>query len=196
MTRIGIVGGVCAVVSLAASGSAPALGPPALDRAAVRPSVARMTAPPTLCAGENDLSATIKAQEGAMACMVNFARQRAGLPKLRDSGTLDGSAANKGGDILRCNQFSHEACGRNFLYWFRRSGYLPTNCWWAGENLAWGTAGLGSARSVLRAWLRSPPHRANILDPDYHQLGLDLQIGNLAGASDAHLWVNHFGAHC
>jgi uncharacterized protein YkwD len=196
MRRIGILGGICALASLAMVGTASALGPPARAGVAPRLNVERMTAPDRLCAGEDDPDASIATQEVAMECMINFARQRAGLARLQGTRKLDGSAGNKAGDILRCNQFSHEACGRNFLYWFRRSGYLPSQCWWAGENLAWGTGELGSARSILRGWLRSPPHRANILNPDYHEAGIALRIGGLVGASDAHLWVNHFGSHC
>ena len=131
-----------------------------------------------------------------MKCLLNNARQQAGLPPLNGLRKLDVSASNKAADILRCNSFSHEACGRDFLYWFRRSGYVGSGCWWAGENLAWGTGSLGSARSILKAWLRSPGHRANILNSDFNQFGISLHVGGVSGAADAHVWVNHFGRHC
>ena len=131
-----------------------------------------------------------------MKCLVNGARQQAGLSLLSDNQKLDNSADNKASDILRCNIFSHEACGRDFLYWFRRAGYTDARCWWAGENLAWGTGDLGSPRSIFNAWMHSPPHRANILGREFDEDGISLRVGALSGSDDAHVWVNHFGHRC
>ena len=49
---------------------------------------------------------------------------------------------------------------------------------------------------MIKAWLRSPAHRANILSSDYSEFGIALRVGALSGNCDAHLWVNHFGRHC
>jgi uncharacterized protein YkwD len=192
---------------LALASTAPAVGTPiarvyngsvlrTLALAGNHPALQRLAAPATSCVGADDANAPIAVQEAAMECMVNFARQQAGVPRLTDSRKLGGSAANKAGDILRCNQFSHEACGRDFLYWFRRFGYVGGSCWWAGENLAWGTGSFGTVRSIVKAWLRSPGHRANLLGGEYEQFGISLRIGGLSGSPDAHVWVNHFGRHC
>jgi uncharacterized protein YkwD len=156
----------------------------------------RLVARESDCAGADEVNAPFAVQERAMACLLGYARAEAGLPRLSESGKLDNSAGNKAGDIIRCNQFSHQACGRDFLYWIRRSGYLDARCWWAGENLAWGTGDLGSPRAIFRAWLNSPPHRANILGGEYDQFGISLRVGGLSGYSGAHVWVNHFGRHC
>jgi uncharacterized protein YkwD len=200
-------------IGLLLASNAPALPTPAVqlsapDQAHAGPSVRGraltgnraalrvLTAPANDCVGADDPSASFPDQEAAMVCLLDYAREQAGLPKLNDYRKLDGSAASKAADILRCNDFSHEACGRDFLFWFRRAGYLSTRCWWAGENLAWGTGSLGSARSIMKAWLRSPSHRANMLSADYDQTGISLRAGGLSGSSDAHVWVNHFGRHC
>jgi uncharacterized protein YkwD len=161
-----------------------------------RAALNRLVARESDCAGADDQNVAFAVQERAMACLLAYARDEAGLSRLSESGKLDVSSDNKAGDIIRCNQFSHEACGRDFLYWIRRSGYLNARCWWAGENLAWGTGDLGSPRSIFKAWLHSPSHRANILGTEYDQFGLSLRIGGLSGASGAHVWVNHFGRHC
>ncbi len=43
-------------------------------------------------------------------------------------------------------------------------------------------------------WLRSPDHRANILDPRFSQMGLILyRVPRFGGYSDVALWVNDFG---
>jgi uncharacterized protein YkwD len=207
MRRIGFLGGLCLLFLLGLASSAPAARThfaPVHNGSVIRTlalagnhsALERLFAPTTSCIGEDDANAPVAVQEAAMQCMVNFARQQAGLPRLTDTRKLDGSSANKAGDILRCNQFSHEACGRDFLYWFRRAGYVGGSCWWAGENLAWGTGSLGTVRSITKAWLRSPGHRANLLGSQYDQFGISLRIGGLSGRPDAHVWVNHFGRHC
>jgi uncharacterized protein YkwD len=197
------------VAGLAIGGSAPAIGAaaPAIDthfqgsglrmHAIANPPARKvLSAQSTTCIGADDPNAAPGLQESAMRCLLNDARQQAGLPPLGAVRKLDVSAANKAADILRCNSFSHEACGRDFLYWFRRAGYVGGSCWWAGENLAWGTGSLGSARSIMKAWLRSPAHRANLLNSNFNQFGISLRVGGISGASDAHVWVNHFGRHC
>jgi len=194
------------LVMLALAGSAPALDTSGLAHTGSslralalsgNPAALRALAAPTdSCVGQDDPNAPVVVQEAAMECMVNFARAQAGVRQLVDSRKLDGSSDRKAVDILRCDRFSHEACGRDFLYWFRRSGFLNGRCWWAGENLAWGTSGFGSVRAVVNAWLHSPTHRANILGPEYDKFGISLRVGNLSGSSNVHLWVNHFGRHC
>lgn len=161
-----------------------------------RRAIQYLSAPQSFCAGEDKGGASVSAQEAAMKCMLNYARQQAGLPRLNNTSTLDSSAAMKAGDILRCDQFSHYACGRDFLYWFRRGGYLNARCWWAGENLAWGTGNKGTPHALMDAWMASPDHRANILSARYQQFGIAFRVGTLEGRTDVHLWVNHFGEHC
>jgi len=130
-----------------------------------------------------------------MLCMTNFARERAGLASLARAEQLDGSARSKSADVLRCNHFSHFACGREFTYWMEASGYLAVQCWRAGENLAWGAGEEGSVRSIFRAWMRSPGHRQNILG-EFDQIGIGLQVGDLGGRNGIRVWTQHFGSHC
>lgn len=130
-----------------------------------------------------------------MRCMTDFARQRAGLGDLSDAQELDLSARGKLEDILRCDSFSHFACGREFTYWMRETGYIAATCWRAGENLAWGTGEYGTVRAIFQAWMRSPGHRRNILG-DYSQIGVSVGIGTLAGRAGTHVWTQHFGSHC
>ena len=55
-----------------------------------------------------------------------------------------------------------------------------SQCWQAGENLAWGSGEDGTVRSIFRAWMRSPGHRQNILG-EFDQIGVSLQVGKLDG---------------
>lgn len=127
-----------------------------------------------------------------MRCMTNYARQRRGKPPLAGHGGLDRAARGKSGDILRCDQFAHEACGREFTYWFGRVGY-GGRCTALGENIAWGTGSLGSVRNIFGAWIGSPGHRANILG-DFEEIGIGLRVGSLEGNTGAHVWTQEFGS--
>jgi uncharacterized protein YkwD len=154
-----------------------------------------LIASPATCPGQTDLDAPVAAREEAMACMTNFARAGAGLGELSEAEELDRSALGKADDVLRCDSFSHFACGREFTYWIRESGYIGEACWHAGENLAWGTAEFGSVRSIFRAWMSSPTHRKNILG-EYAEIGIALSTGNLEGHAGAQVWAAHFGSRC
>lgn len=147
------------------------------------------------CSGKDDAGAPRAIQLEAMRCLIDFARRDAGLAPLSGSDRLDRSADAKSADILRCNDFSHYACGRDFDYWLGRVGYLRARCWRVGENLAWSSSSRTTAREIFRLLIHSPVHRANILGP-YSQVGLGLRVGNLRGHGAAHVWTQHFGSHC
>lgn len=52
----------------------------------------------------------------------------------------------------------------------------------AGENIA---RGMTTAQAAVDAWMNSPGHRANILDPDFTGLGVGIRL-------DARQWVQVF----
>jgi uncharacterized protein YkwD len=153
-----------------------------------------LIAPSATCPDQS-LASPVAAQERAMLCMTNFARTGAGLGELAATEELNSSARYKVGDVLRCDSFSHFACGREFTYWIRVAGYIGEGCWHAGENLAWGTGEYGSVRAIFQAWMNSPTHRKNVLG-DYDQVGIGLLAGDLEGHRGARVWVSHFGSHC
>ena len=161
------------------------------------PPLADLIAPETACPGQSDESLSVESQEATMACMINYARSAAGESGLADVPLLNDSSDGKATDIIQCNQFSHEACGREFTYWLEQDGYAQRGgCWGAGENLAWGTGELGTVRSILTAWVNSPDHLENMLDGEFEQFGVGLEVGTLNGYPEAHVWVTHFGTVC
>lgn len=155
----------------------------------------RLVAPTAVCADQLNSQAPAASQEQEMLCFTNYARERMGMGNLDDAGNLDRAAGGKSDDILRCDSFSHYACGRPFTYWMQRVGYIPARCWRAGENIAWGAGDMGSVREIFNAWIHSPEHRANILG-HYSQIGIGLRVGHLDGHSNAHVWTQEFGSHC
>ena len=56
----------------------------------------------------------------------------------------------------------------------RAAGYISSSRvgYEVGENIAWGTAALATPRAIVAAWMASPGHRANILDPRYRETGI------------------------
>jgi uncharacterized protein YkwD len=154
-----------------------------------------LIAPTSVCPGQETLGVPAAAQETTMLCMTGFARAQAGLTALATTPELEQSAGDKGDDILRCDSFSHYACGREFAYWMRQTGYTSAPCWHLGENLAWGSGDYGTVRSIFRAWMASPEHRANVLG-DYSEVGVNVQVGTLGGVERTRVWTEHFGHRC
>lgn len=146
-----------------------------------------------VCPNQADLELGAEGQAEAMLCLTNFARSANGLRPLRLSTQLGHAAEQKSIDILGCDQFSHEACGRPFTYWDQRYGYLR-GCWKAAENIAWGTGSLSTVRAIFTAWLESPEHHANILGP-YKEIGIGVRTGELEGNEGAAVWTQDFGSH-
>jgi uncharacterized protein YkwD len=141
------------------------------------------------CAGQGNASASATAQERAMLCLVNRARASRGLSPLAAPSSLAWAAARKSADIIRCDDFSHEACGRPYPYWAERSGYGAC----VGENIAYAGGSSATPRYIFRLWMNSPGHRENILRGSYDDIGIGLQVGTIDGFRGAHVWTQVFG---
>lgn len=145
------------------------------------------------CPGQNEAGAPVGEQLKAMLCMTNYARSSAGLKPLRPSRPLNHAAAAKSADILRCDEFSHEACGHEWTYWIKHFGYLH-GCWRAAENIAWGTGSAGTVRGIFISWMHSAGHRENILG-DSTEIGIGRKTGTIEGHAGAVVWTQDFGSH-
>jgi uncharacterized protein YkwD len=152
-------------------------------------------APAEACPGGDELGAPIDAQVQTELCLLNYARRVHGVPPLATSPMLVRSATLKASDIVRCEQFSHQACGADVRKSFIDSGYFAPNVDSRfGENLAWGASEAGSPRGALLGWLDSPAHRANLLRADWAEQGIALvHVANFRGVEDTRIWVSHFG---
>ena len=105
------------------------------------------------------------------------------------------SAKYKADDIVRCNQFAHDACGFDVRQRFADSGYFRSDIKTRfGENLAWGAVQAGSPRGALLGWLDSPEHRANLFKPEWTEQGIALvYVPSFRGVANSRIWVSHFG---
>ena len=151
-----------------------------------------LLAPSSSCANQTNLSLSSADQERVMLCMHNYARAKVGRSALRRVSLLASSSDAKTADMIRCRQFSHTACGRVALYHLKRVGYISCSTWRAAENIAWGSGGYGTVRSIMGAWLHSDNHRLTILSSSYRDVGFGMRVANWP-AGGARVWTGHFG---
>lgn len=118
----------------------------------------------------------------------NMARVAAGIAPLQTNTKLGSSAVIKTQDMITRKYFEHTApTGEGVAELGTRVGYDYITL---GENLALGN--FMSAQDLIDAWMNSPGHRANILNPLYQEIGVYAEKGIYQGKS---VWfaVQHFG---
>jgi len=116
---------------------------------------------------------------------LNRVRAAHGLTPLRYDPHLQQAARAHSHDMLVSQIFQHGAFGERMME-FDVRGTLT------GENLAWGNGTLGSATAIVRAWLLSPEHRANLLRPGFTRIGIGDLVGPFLGFSGAHVVTADF----
>jgi uncharacterized protein YkwD len=139
----------------------------------------------------------IDALNAAILCLVNGERTDAGLATLNHVSQLDQSANGMCQRMITEHFFSHETPdGKTVVDRVEPTGYIPkSGDWVVGENLAWGSGALSTPQAIVNGWMNSPGHRANILAPDYKDIGLAACNGSpLADHPGGTVYVNNFGA--
>ena len=106
---------------------------------------------------------------------INHARASAGLRPLRRTARLRRLARHHTLDMLRHDSFSHDGDGTTFSQRINARVHYRK----VGETLASMPRRAG-ARRIVRAWLNSPSHRAVMLDPAYHRIGVSGKRGQMA----------------
>jgi uncharacterized protein YkwD len=114
-----------------------------------------------------------------MLCLVNDARARRGLHRLRPSSRLGRAANGHARDMVRHHYLSHTSRrGSSLERRVERAGYRRSRRWAVGETLGWDST--ASARVVLRGWLASPIHRSILLSRAFRDIG----VGGVRQAPD------------
>jgi uncharacterized protein YkwD len=122
---------------------------------------------------------------GEVVDLTNAERARHGLSRLTVDHRLAAAAQAHSSDMARRAFFAHESLdGRQVWDRAVAAGYAYRK---VAENIA---AGQRSADEVVRGWMGSPGHRANILDGDLTQIG----VGRADGGSYGVYWTQVFGA--
>ena len=118
--------------------------------------------------------------------LTNAERQNAGLAPLALNPQLS-DAALKYSEVLASGSCFEHSCGAvpDFADRLGQVGYTG----WAAiaENIA---AGYPTPDAVVAGWMASEGHRANILSPNYREIG----IGMVTGGSFGTYWTQEFGS--
>ncbi|MFF4366892.1 sigma-70 family RNA polymerase sigma factor [Streptomyces sp. NPDC001594] len=121
---------------------------------------------------------------GQVIALVNSERAAAGCGPLKEDAQLDRAAQGHSDDMARRGFFDHtnpDGAGpgdRTTAAGYRWSTY--------GENIA---RGQQTAQDVMDSWMKSPGHRANILNCSFKDIGVGMHPG--AGGP---WWTQNFGA--
>ena len=147
-----------AALALAALVSSPAL---ALDSGA-----------PAVPVGQFRVERMLVLEEQLLSS-INALRAQHGRRPFRASSRLRAAAFAHSEQMVRVGYFEH-ASANGTPFWRRIQRFYPMRGyrdWSVAENIAEGSPGL-TAAEALAEWLRSPPHRANLLSRAYRDAGV------------------------
>jgi len=120
--------------------------------------------------------------------LTNQERAKNNLAPLAPNAQLLKAAQAKADKIFAEQYFSHNSLdGIKFSAWVREENYRYLI---VGENLA---LGFDNPEAVIKAWMESPDHRANILNPRFKDIGLVVMENNFNGKKTKVI-VQYFGA--
>jgi len=119
--------------------------------------------------------------------LVNYNREALGIQPLIENEKLNQIAELRAKDMVEKEYFSHQSPeGKSPWDWFSEAGY---NYKYAGENLA---VGFSDSKEIYYAWIDSPSHKENILNPKYKEMGTAILGG--FGENNAIVVVQLFGS--
>jgi uncharacterized protein YkwD len=140
----------------------------------------------------------VDAIEGPIEQRVAELRRAAGASLTRHSAELSAAAESHAAMLGRSGTFSHRAPAER-AFSTRLQRFYPARgmrYWATGENIFWAHTAV-SPEQVIRAWLASPPHRLNLLDPTWREVGIAaLRVQDapgVYGGADVTLVVIEFG---
>jgi uncharacterized protein YkwD len=104
---------------------------------------------------------------------LNAVRAAKGLRPLRASDDLEKAAVFHSQTMLTDGFFAHDDPGGPTFVQRLKRFYSPAGyrSWTAGENLLYNSEQI-DAGVAIQAWLDSPPHRENMLDPAWREVGI------------------------
>lgn len=125
--------------------------------------------------------------ERQMLELVNEERAKVGLQPLKLNILLNDSSEDHSKWMLNSDNFSHTGQGGSSATdRIKASGYPLEGSWTTGENIAFqserGAEGISDdVRQLHQGLMDSPGHRANILNPDFTEIGIGIERGNFDG---------------
>ena len=140
------------------------------------------------CPGESVRSSlqTESAMSQSILCLVNERRAAAGVGSVTRNPKLEQAAMAHSGDMVSNGFFAHTSPkGIDFVDRITDTGYIArAGSWLAGENLAWGSGSLSTPAELVKGWMESPPHRANLLKDQFREIGIGVVRGTPHASPD------------
>ena len=151
-----------------------------------------LAARPCVHRGDDPNSVSIRVVQKATLCLLNHQRAAHHLGRLHENSLLDLASVRHAQDMARHNYFAHG----DFVGRIRATNYLSgARSWTVGENIAWGAGSYATPDGIVRMWMNSPPHRANILSSSFREIGIGIARGApVGGMSDGATYATDFGA--
>lgn len=132
-------------------------------------------APPAQAAGR---TTALTQSERSLLGAVNEVRRGHGLRPLRVDAALTRAARSYSATMIRTDVFAHGAMAARLAAHGARGPAF-------GENLAWCACGRETATTVVRSWMASAGHRANLLRAGWNRIGIGALRGSFQGQPGA-----------
>jgi uncharacterized protein YkwD len=135
------------------------------------------------CANENvnPNEMSLADAKASTICLLNDIRRSNGLRPFRLNGKLSRASQRHTNAMTAHHFFAHG----NFVGRIRSAHYLNgSHGWTVGENIAWGSWDYATPASIVDGWMHSPPHRANILNGGFREIGIGVSRGAPVGGQD------------
>lgn len=126
---------------------------------------------------------SVKSFEAQVIQLTNTERAKQGLSPLHANWELSRMARYKSQDMMNKDYFDHNSPTYGSPFDMMKEFGISFS--YAGENIA---AGQTTPAQVVNGWMNSPGHRANILNPNYTQIG----VGFAKGGSYGYYWTQEF----
>jgi uncharacterized protein YkwD len=102
--------------------------------------------------------------------LTNAERKKEELPPLKASALLSKAARAHSQNMAKQGKLEHELDEKTPVDRIKETGYKIRR---AGENIAFGTEDLSLA-DIVKLWMESEGHKANIMNPDFTELGVGI----------------------
>jgi uncharacterized protein YkwD len=129
-------------------------------------------------------------------CLLNHERTRHGLAPLTRNVLLEQASDGHSDDLADRHYFEHVSPdGVTPADRMVAAGYVRRPGGMVGENIAWGQRTSGSPAATMDSWMHSPGHRANILRPEFHEVGVGVEWRGVrrADTRPAGIYTTDFG---
>jgi uncharacterized protein YkwD len=137
-----------------------------------------------------------KPAKAMVLCLLNHERTQHGLPPLRRKAALERASDAHSDDLAARHYFAHETPeGKTPNDRMAAAGYTARPGGMTGENIGWGQEEGGSPSAIMDGWMHSPGHRANILRPEFSEVGVGIEWRSVRRADprDAGIYTTDFG---